>query len=594
MTIQKLLEEKIANSLNQLFSLSFKNADIQLQITKKEFKGEYTLVVFPFLKFSGKSPELTAQQIGENLLANSKIVKDFNVIKGFLNIELNNSVFIDFLNLNYSNTEWGLIKESNVKSRTLVEYSSPNTNKPLHLGHIRNNLLGFSVAQILNAAGMDVKKVNIVNDRGVHICKSMLAYKYFGNNETPENAQIKGDHLVGKYYVAFDKEYKQQVQNLINEGKSKEIAEKEAPILLAVQQMLRDWEEGNPEVMELWNKMNSWVYDGFAKTYKTLGVDFDKIYYESQTYLLGKEIVEEGLLKNVFYKKEDNSVWIDLTDDGLDHKVVQRADGTSVYITQDIGTAILRHKDFDFDSMVYVVGNEQDYHFKVLFKILEKLGYPWAKKCFHLSYGMVELPEGKMKSREGTVVDADDLISEMIETAKQTTIDLGKTDGISEKEANELYYTIAMGALKYFILKVDPKKKMMFNPKESIDFHGNTGPFIQYTYARIQSIFRKFNNSINVSIISEIVLSNKEKELLNLLNRFPGVINESAKLYSPAEIANYVYELAKEFNQFYHDYPILKEENQELKIFRLKLASLVSITINNSFKILGIPVPERM
>jgi arginyl-tRNA synthetase len=422
----------------------------------------------------------------------------------------------------------------------------------------------------------------------------MLAYKYFGNNETPETAQVKGDHLVGKYYVAFDKEYKQQVQNLINEGKSKEIAEKEAPILLAVQQMLRDWEEGNSEVMELWNKMNSWVYDGFAKTYKTLGVDFDKIYYESQTYLLGKEIVEEGLLKNVFYKKEDNSVWIDLTEDGLDHKVVQRADGTSVYITQDIGTAILRHKDFDFDSMVYVVGNEQDYHFKVLFKILDKLGYSWAKKCFHLSYGMVELPEGKMKSREGTVVDADDLIDEMIETAKQTTIDLGKTDGFSEKEANELYYTIAMGALKYFILKVDPKKKMMFNPKESIDFHGNTGPFIQYTYARIQSIFRKFNNSLNASISFEIVLSNKEKELLNLLNRFPSVINEAAKLYSPAEIANYVYELAKEFNQFYHDFPILKEENEELKIFRLKLASLVAITIKNSFKILGIPVPERM
>jgi arginyl-tRNA synthetase len=594
MTIQKLLEEKVAQSLNQLFSSSFYSIDIQLQITKKEFVGEYTLVVFPYLKLSGKSPEITAQIIGENLKINSGLVENYNVIKGFLNLELKNEVFINFLEQNYSNTSWGNSQNPINCSKIVVEYSSPNTNKPLHLGHIRNNLLGFSVAQILKAAGKEVNKVNIVNDRGVHICKSMVAYQLFGNNETPETSGLKGDHLVGKYYVAFDKEYKKQTQELISKGQSKEIAEREAPILNQVQQMLRDWESGNPAVLELWNKMNSWVYDGFSKTYDTLGVDFDKIYYESQTYLLGKEIVEEGLKKNVFYKKEDGSVWIDLSDDGLDQKVVQRADGTSVYITQDIGTAILRHKDFNFDEMVYVVGNEQDYHFKVLFKILDKLGYAWAKKCFHLSYGMVELPDGKMKSREGTVVDADELIDEMLKTAKQTTIDLGKTADFSQEDANKLYHTIALGALKYFILKVDPKKKMMFNPKESIDFHGNTGPFIQYTYARIQSIFRKYEKSIIINIDSKVEFSAKEKELLNLLNRFPDLVLESARLLSPAEIANYVFELSKEFNQFYHDFPILKEEDQEKKNFRLKLINLVGITIKNSLKILGIEAPEKM
>ena len=594
MTIQKLLEEQVAISLNNLFNSSFKNTDIQLQITNKEFVGEYTLVVFPYLKLSGKSPEITAQIIGDHLKTNSGFLENYNVIKGFLNLELKNEIFINFLELNYSNSDWGYSSNSELNNKVLVEYSSPNTNKPLHLGHVRNNLLGFSVAQILKAAGKEVNKVNIVNDRGVHICKSMLAYQLFGNSETPESSGLKGDHLVGKYYVAYDKEYKKQIQEQLLKGVNQETAEKEAPILLQVQQMLRDWESGNPEVLALWKKMNSWVYDGFDKTYKTLGVDFDKIYYESQTYLLGKEIVEDGLKKKVFYKKEDGSVWIDLTNEGLDHKVVQRADGTSVYITQDIGTAVLRHRDFNFDELVYVVGNEQDYHFKVLFKILEKLGYAWAKKCYHLSYGMVELPDGKMKSREGTVVDADELIDEMLQTAKQTTIDLGKTADFTEDEANKLYNTIALGALKYFILKVDPKKKMMFNPKESIDFHGNTGPFIQYTYARIQSIFRKHKNSINFNTDLNIELNLKEKELLNLLSRFPDLVKESAKLYSPSEIANYVFDLCREFNQFYHEYPILKEEIEEKKYFRLKLINLIGVTIKNSFKLLGISVPEKM
>lgn len=594
MTIQKLLEEQVAISLNNLFNSSFKNTDIQLQITNKEFAGEYTLVVFPYLKLSGKSPEITAQIIGDHLRTNSGFLENYNVIKGFLNLELKNEIFINFLELNYSNSDWGYSSNSELNNNVLVEYSSPNTNKPLHLGHVRNNLLGFSVAQILKAAGKEVNKVNIVNDRGVHICKSMLAYQLFGNSETPESSGLKGDHLVGKYYVAYDKEYKKQIQEQLLKGVNQETAEKEAQILLQVQQMLRDWESGNPEVLALWKKMNSWVYDGFDKTYKTLGVDFDKIYYESQTYLLGKEIVEDGLKKKVFYKKEDGSVWIDLTNEGLDHKVVQRADGTSVYITQDIGTAVLRHRDFNFDELVYVVGNEQDYHFKVLFKILEKLGYAWAKKCYHLSYGMVELPDGKMKSREGTVVDADELIDEMLQTAKQTTIDLGKTADFTEDEANKLYNTIALGALKYFILKVDPKKKMMFNPKESIDFHGNTGPFIQYTYARIQSIFRKHKNSINFNTDLNIELNLKEKELLNLLSRFPDLVKESAKLYSPSEIANYVFDLCREFNQFYHEYPILKEEIEEKKYFRLKLINLIGVTIKNSFKLLGISVPEKM
>lgn len=594
MTIQKLLEEQVAISLNNLFNSSFKNTDIQLQITNKEFAGEYTFVVFPYLKLSGKSPEITAQIIGDHLRTNSGFLENYNVIKGFLNLELKNEIFINFLELNYSNSDWGYSSNSELNNKVLVEYSSPNTNKPLHLGHVRNNLLGFSVAQILKAAGKEVNKVNIVNDRGVHICKSMLAYQLFGNSETPESSGLKGDHLVGKYYVAYDKEYKKQIQEQLSKGVNQETAEKEAPILLQVQQMLRDWESGNPEVLALWKKMNSWVYDGFDKTYKTLGVDFDKIYYESQTYLLGKEIVEDGLKKKVFYKKEDGSVWIDLTNEGLDHKVVQRADGTSVYITQDIGTAVLRHRDFNFDELVYVVGNEQDYHFKVLFKILEKLGYAWARKCYHLSYGMVELPDGKMKSREGTVVDADELIDEMLQTAKQTTIDLGKTADFTEDEANKLYNTIALGALKYFILKVDPKKKMMFNPKESIDFHGNTGPFIQYTYARIQSIFRKHKNSINFNTDLNIELSLKEKELLNLLSRFPDLVKESAKLFSPSEIANYVFDLCREFNQFYHEYPILKEEIEEKKYFRLKLINLIGVTIKNSFKLLGISVPEKM
>jgi arginyl-tRNA synthetase len=592
MQIELQIKTAIADALNILFNILPKTEDILLQKTKKEFIGDYTLVVFPYTKIAGSSPEVTALKIGELLIKNNELFTGFNVVKGFLNLELNNIQWINHFKDSLNNKNYGFKSIDQSQAPALVEYSSPNTNKPLHLGHIRNNLLGYSIAKILEANGRKVFKVNIVNDRGIHICKSMLAYQLFGKGETPETSNTKGDHLVGKYYVEFDKQYKAEVAHLIESGKTKEEAEKNAPLMLKVQEMLRQWEAGNTEVKSLWKTMNSWVYQGFDVTYKTLGVDFDKIYYESETYLIGKEKVEEGLAKKVFFKKDDNSVWIDLSKDGLDEKVVMRGDGTSLYITQDIGTSIKRHEEFGFNQMIYVVGNEQDYHFKVLFKILEKFDFDWAKGLYHCSYGMVELPEGKMKSREGTVVDADELIEEMINTAKQTTEELGKTEGLSEKDKSELFSTIGIGALKYFILKVDPKKKMLFNPAESIDFHGNTGPFIQYTHARIKSILRKAGN-FNASI-GEIELHPKERDLLKLIYDFQQTVIDAGNNYSPALIANYVYDLAKEFNQFYHDCQILKEENQNIKLFRLQLIKFIAQIIKASMDLLGAKVPEQM
>ncbi len=592
MLLQDSLSISISESLQKIFDLDINPSTVLFQKTKKEFIGDITLVVFPYSKASKKNPVETAGLIGEYLKLNSDLVYNYNVVQGFLNLEIDTKYWLAFFNSEKSNLDFGIkVKEKNSPT-VVVEYSSPNTNKPLHLGHVRNNLLGYSVAQILKANGYNVKKVNIVNDRGVHICKSMYAYQIQGNGETPESSNKKGDHLVGDYYVAFDKIFKAEVEGLIHQGKTKEEAEKQAPSMLAVQQMLQKWESGDSETIALWMKMNAWVYQGFDVTYRRMGVDFDKIYYESNTYLLGKDLVQFGLESGVLFKKDDGSVWIDLTDDGLDQKVVQRGDGTSLYITQDLGTATLRHNDFNFSKMVYVVGNEQDYHFKVLFLILKKLGFEWANEMFHLSYGMVELPEGKMKSREGTVVDADDLMDEMIRTAKETTENLGKTEGLSNEEAAELFETIGMGALKYFILKVDPKKKMMFDPKESIDFQGNTAPFIQYTYARIKSILRKANEFNNAS--TNIDLNEKEKGLIKLLHEFPQVLIDAGKEYSPALVANYVYELAKEYNGFYHDHNILKEEKEEIKNFRLQLSSFTATTIKNCMGLLGISVPERM
>ena len=592
MQIEQLIKTAIADALTSLFNINPKTEDILLQKTKKEFVGDYTLVVFPYTKLANLNPEATAEIIGSLLAKNNDLLAGYNVVKGFLNLELNNKIWIKHFKINNTNTNYGFKNIDPNQAPVLVEYSSPNTNKPLHLGHIRNNLLGYSIAKILEANGRKVYKVNIVNDRGIHICKSMLAYQLFGNGETPETSNTKGDHLVGKYYVEFDKQFKIEVANLIEQGKTKEEAEKNAPLMLKVQEMLRQWEAGNEQVKKLWETMNSWVYQGFDITYKTLGVNFDKIYYESETYLIGKQKVEEGIAKNVFFKKEDNSVWIDLSKDGLDEKVVMRGDGTSLYITQDIGTSIKRHEEFGFNQMIYVVGNEQDYHFKVLFKILQKFGFDWAKGLYHCSYGMVELPEGKMKSREGTVVDADDLIDEMIKTAQQTTEELGKTDGLDETDKNELYSTIGLGALKYFILKVDPKKKMLFNPAESIDFHGNTGPFIQYTHARIKSILRKNGSFSNE--VPEIDLHVKERDLLKLIYEFQQAITDAANNYSPAIIANYVYDLAKEFNQFYHECQILKEENEQIKLFRLQLIQLIAQIIKAAMDLLGAKVPEQM
>ncbi len=594
MNFEELLAEEVLESFQALYNAVPEKSHLVFQKTRKEFEGDFTLVVFPFLKLSGKNPEQTAKDIGEALAANKKLVSSYNVVKGFLNLSIHDQKWFEFFSQIAAKNNFGSETENSSGKCIMLEYSSPNTNKPLHLGHVRNNLLGYSVASILKANGHRVIKTNIVNDRGVHICKSMLAWKRWGNNETPETSMMKGDHLVGKYYVEFDKQYKLEIEKLVKEGLSKEEAEKKAPLMLEVQEMLRKWEANDKDVVELWSMMNAWVYKGFDETYKLLGVDFDKIYYESNTYLLGKSLVEEGLSKGVFYKKEDNSVWIDLTGDGLDHKLVQRSDGTSVYMTQDLGTATERFREYtNLNQLIYTVGNEQDYHFKVLFLILFKLGYAWAKECFHLSYGMVELPEGKMKSREGTVVDADELLTEMFSTAEEMTRELGKIDDFTAEEANELYKTIGLGALKYFMLKVDPKKKMMFDPKESVDFNGNTGPFIQYTHARICSILRKAERleSFNQS---KTPMNEREKELLRSLYEFPIVIKEAGKAYSPALIANYCYELVKVYNQFYHDCPILKEENVDIRNFRLQLSSKCAEVIKNCMCLLGVKVPERM
>ena len=593
--LNDILKQHILQAVQELYNVSLEN--VELQQTKKEFVGDVTLVVFSLLRQIKGNPVQIGEQIGTYLKEKvGNLVTDFNVIKGFLNLVIADTYYLNFLTEIKDNPLFGLATP-NSKEAILVEYSSPNTNKPLHLGHIRNNLLGYSVAEILKAAGHKVYKTQIINDRGIHICKSMVAWQRFGNGETPENTGLKGDKLVGNYYVAFDKAYKEEIQELIAQGKSKEEAEKQAPIFVAAQQMLRQWEAGAPEVMKLWKQMNGWVYDGFAVTYKNLGVDFNSYYYESNTYLLGKDIVEQGLQKGVFFKKEDGSVWCDLTADGLDEKLVLRADGTSVYITQDMGTAIQRVKDYpDVKGMVYTVGNEQDYHFKVLFLILKKLGYDWASHLYHLSYGMVDLPSGKMKSREGTVVDADDLIAEMEQTAKVISQELGKLDGYTEAQKEDLYHTIGLGALKYYILKVDPKKRILFDPKESIDFQGNTGPFIQYTYARIQSILRKYaemgDNKEAITLPS--VLQEKEKTLLKSITLFPSIVQEAADNYSPAVVANYVYDLVKDFNSFYQNVSILGEEDTSKRHFRVALSKKIGELIAESFKMLGIQVPERM
>lgn len=596
MNIELFLADIISSQINLLFGLSTSSKDIILQKTKKEFEGDFTLVTFPYIKASGLSPEKTGELIGEAIVKVNSDITKFNIVKGFLNFSLSTSYWVSVFKTITTTPNYGIKPALSSGKQIMLEYSSPNTNKPLHLGHIRNNLLGYSVASILKTQGHNVVKVNIINDRGIHICKSMLAWQLFGNGETPQSSGLKGDHLVGKYYVEFDKAYKKEIQTLIDAGKTKDEAEKQAPLIIAAQDMLLKWEANDTEVINLWKTMNSWVYSGFDVTYKMLGVDFDKLYYESNTYILGKEIIQQGLQDNVFYKKDNGSVCIDLTADGLDEKVVLRSDGTSVYITQDLGTAIERFKEFPaLSQMIYTVGNEQDYHFKVLFKILEKLGYAWAKECYHLSYGMVELPEGKMKSREGTVVDADDLIDGMIDTAKQTTEELGKVDGFNDIELNTLYHTIGMGALKYFILKVDPKKKMLFDPKESIDFNGHTGPFIQYSHARIKSIIRKFEgNTSTIMISDDIQLHDKEKDLIKHQYDFVKTLEEAANTLNPALVANYIYDLTKLFNQFYNECPVLKEENKEIKELRIKLIETTASIIKNGMLCLGVEVPERM
>ena len=591
-SIQDTLVQQTVAAVKALYGADIPESQISLQETRKEFEGQITIVTFPVTRFSKKSPEQTGTEIGEYLQQNIEAISAFNVIKGFLNISLSDSYWIALLNETIAAENFGQFPANGKK--LMVEYSSPNTNKPLHLGHIRNNLLGYSVAEILKAYGYDIIKANLVNDRGVHICKSMLAWQKFGNGETPESSGLKGDHLVGKYYVVFDKEYKKEIEALKAEGQTEDEAKKNAPLMLETQEMLRQWEAGNEEVIALWSKMNGWVYAGFEKTYKQLGVDFDKFYYESNTYLLGKDIIQEGLDSGVFFKKEDNSVWIDLTDEGLDQKLVLRGDGTSVYITQDLGTAQLKYDEFGMSESIYVVGNEQDYHFKVLFTILKKLGKSWADGLFHLSYGMVDLPSGKMKSREGTVVDADDLMAEMVETAKSRTEELGKTEDFSEEQKAALYDTIGMGALKYFLLKVDPKKRLLFDPNESVDFQGHTGPFIQYTHARIKSVLRKaeFNSDAAIAIPPNI--SSYERDLIQALGQFPSVIEIAAKEFSPAQLANYAYEIAKLYNKFYHEETILKAEDADVKTFRLHLSAAAAKITARSMRLLGIQVPERM
>lgn len=593
MNIEQHIVTKTVEAVKSLYSQDLPEAQVNLQDTRSEFEGQITLVVFPVVRFSKKSPEVTATELGEYLQANVDEITGFNVVKGFLNLSVANAYWVDLFNTTILTPDFGKIPANGKK--VMVEYSSPNTNKPLHLGHVRNNLLGYSVSELLKANGSEVYKVNLVNDRGIHICKSMLAWQKWGNGETPESAGIKGDHLVGKYYVIFDKEYKKEIEALKQEGQTEDEAKKNAPLIKAAQAMLLAWEAGDEEVISLWKTMNTWVYDGFEVTYKNLGVDFDKFYYESNTYLLGKDTVEEGLASGVFYKKEDGSVWIDLTADGLDQKLVLRADGTSVYITQDLGTAQMKQDDFELDESIYVVGNEQDYHFKVLFLILEKLGKSWAKGLYHLSYGMVDLPSGKMKSREGTVVDADDLIAEMVATAKEKTEALGKVDRFSEEEKEQLYFNIGMGALKYFLLKVEPKKRLLFDPAESIDFQGNTGPFIQYTHARIKSLLLKADFREDQRVDNQIPLSATELEMIILLAKYPAEIASAAKSFSPASLANYIYEVAKMFNKFYHEVPpIVKEEDQQLKQLRLNLSWVTANILKSGTRILGIEVPERM
>jgi arginyl-tRNA synthetase len=592
MTIENILIQQIKSAVLALYQTDINLDSIVIQETRKEFEGQVTAVTFPFIRISKKTPEQTGTEIGEYLKENVKEVADFNVIKGFLNLSITDSYWIDELLSNVHNQSFGQFPSNGQK--VMVEYSSPNTNKPLHLGHVRNNLLGFSVAEILSANGYDVIKANLVNDRGIHICKSMLAWKMFGNGETPESSGLKGDHLVGKYYVIFDKEYKKQIEALITVGQTEDEAKKNAPIIKEAQEMLLKWEAGDQEVINLWSLMNGWVYAGFDVTYKKLGVDFKKYYYESDTYLLGKDTIQEGLDKGVFFKKEDGSVWIDLTDDGLDQKLVLRADGTSVYITQDLGTAQLKYDDFKMDKSIYVVGNEQDYHFKVLFLILQKMGKSWANGLFHLSYGMVDLPSGKMKSREGTVVDADELMEDMIQTAQERTEELGKVEGFTEEEKKDLYNMIGMGALKFFLLKVEPKKRLLFDPNESIDFQGHTGPFIQYTHARICSILAKGDYKNKISEHYSKALTALEKDLIVNLAKYPDVIASAAREYSPAHIANYVFELAKLFNKFYHEESILKVEDLQVRNFRLDLAAATAAILNKAMKLLGIRVPLRM
>ncbi len=605
MKIEEKLSQSVIEGLKALYGQEVPASQVQLQKTKKEFEGHLTLVVFPFLRMSKKGPEQTAQEVGEYLLANEPMVAAYNVIKGFLNLTIASNAWIGLLNAIHQDAQYGIQQATDESPLVMIEYSSPNTNKPLHLGHVRNNLLGHALANIVAANGNKVVKTNIVNDRGIHICKSMLAWLKYGNGETPESSGKKGDHLIGDYYVAFDKHYKAELKELMaqyqaegmNEEEAKAKAEAESPLMKEAREMLVKWEANDPEVRALWKKMNDWVYAGFDETYRMMGVGFDKIYYESDTYLEGKEKVMEGLEKGFFYRKEDNSVWADLTGEGLDHKLLLRSDGTSVYMTQDIGTAKLRFQDFPINKMIYVVGNEQNYHFQVLSILLDKLGFEWGKGLVHFSYGMVELPEGKMKSREGTVVDADDLMAEMIATAKETSNELGKLDGLTQEEADNIARIVGLGALKYFILKVDARKNMTFNPKESIDFNGNTGPFIQYTYARIQSVLRKAAEQgivIPETLAAGISLSEKEEGLIQMLADFAAVVKEAGTTYSPSGIANYCYDLVKEYNQFYHDFSILREEDEAVKVFRLALSANVAKVVRLGMGLLGIEVPDRM
>ena len=592
--MSNVLVSSVQQVLKELYAQDLSESQIQLQKTRKDFEGDVTLVVFPLLRVSKVSPEQTGQQIGEALVSAVDYVESFNVVKGFLNLSFAAGYWVSRLAEMAQTNNYGQRSKGEHSRNVMVEYSSPNTNKPLHLGHIRNNLLGYSVSEILKANGHEVKKVQVINDRGIHICKSMLAWQKYGENETPQSSGLKGDKLVGKYYVEFDKRYKAEIAELIASGKTEDEAKAEAPIIIEAREMLQKWEAEDPEVRELWAKMNGWVYNGFDTTYRRLGVDFDKLYYESNTYLIGKELVESGVEEGVFLKREDGSIWCDLTEDGMDQKLLLRSDGTAVYMTQDLGTAKLRYEDWPaLNQLIYTVGNEQDYHFKVLFLLLGKLGFEWASNCYHLSYGMVDLPTGKMKSREGTVVDADDLMDEMFETAKAQSAEKGKLDGLTEEEADSLFEMLGMGALKYFMLKVDPKKRMLFNPAESIDMQGNTGPFIQYTHARIKSVLRKAENTVKeVPAVTDINVN--ERSLIQLLNQYPDIIQLAGEEYSPAVIANYIYELAKEYNTFYHECPILIEADENVKQLRLVISQMTANVIASGMKLLGVQVPDRM